>query len=54
MGPEVRDMASNSTPRHFWRLDAWHTLFPDAQLVGSDHAAARETVEEAFACLERA
>lgn len=21
-----------ATPRHFWRLDAWHTLFPEAQL----------------------
>jgi hypothetical protein len=21
-----------ATPRHVWRLDSWHTLFPDAQL----------------------
>jgi len=21
-----------ATPRHVWRLDAWHTLFPDAEL----------------------
>ena len=21
-----------ATPRHVWRLEAWHTLFPDAQL----------------------
>ena len=21
-----------ATPRHIWRLDTWHTLFPDAQL----------------------
>ena len=21
-----------ATPRHYWRLDSWHSLFPDAQL----------------------
>ncbi|MGH8794774.1 MAG: DUF4336 domain-containing protein [Stackebrandtia sp.] len=30
LGP-VRYLVSN-TPRHVWRLDAWHELFPDAQL----------------------
>jgi hypothetical protein len=24
-----------ATPRHFWRLESWHTLFPDAQLWAS-------------------
>lgn len=24
-----------ATPRHVWRLNAWHTLFPDAQLWAS-------------------
>jgi hypothetical protein len=24
-----------ATPRHVWRLDAWHTLFPEAQLWAS-------------------
>ena len=24
-----------ATPRHFWRLNAWHTLFPGAQLWAS-------------------
>ena len=24
-----------ATPRHVWRLDAWHTLFPDAELWAS-------------------
>ncbi len=24
-----------ATPRHFWRLDGWHTLFPEAQLWSS-------------------
>ena len=24
-----------ATPRHVWRLTAWHTLFPDAQLWAS-------------------
>lgn len=26
-----------ATPRHVWRLDAWHTLFPKAQLWTSPH-----------------
>ncbi len=24
-----------ATPRHVWRLEAWHTLFPEAQLWAS-------------------
>ncbi|MGC1647647.1 MAG: hypothetical protein WA741_17645, partial [Candidatus Sulfotelmatobacter sp.] len=24
-----------ATPRHFWRLEGWHTLFPEAQLWSS-------------------
>jgi hypothetical protein len=28
-----------ATPRHVWRLDAWHTLFPEAQLWTSPHTA---------------
>ena len=28
---EVRYLLA-ATPRHVWRLDAWHNLFPDAQL----------------------
>ncbi|MGB6430595.1 MAG: DUF4336 domain-containing protein [Candidatus Acidiferrales bacterium] len=24
-----------ATPRHFWRLDAWHAMFPEAQLWSS-------------------
>lgn len=26
-----------ATPRHVWRLDLWHTLFPEAQLWTSPH-----------------
>ncbi len=26
-----------ATPRHAWRLDSWHTLFPEAQLWTSPH-----------------
>src|SRR5512146_2578082 len=26
-----------ATPRHVWRLSAWHTLFPEAQLWTSPH-----------------
>jgi hypothetical protein len=33
LGP-VRYLVAG-TPRHVWRLDAWHTLFPDAQLWAS-------------------
>jgi len=33
LGP-VRYLVS-ATPRHFWRLYAWHTLFPDAELWSS-------------------
>ncbi len=33
LGP-VRYLVS-PTPRHFWRLYAWHTLFPDAELWSS-------------------
>ncbi|MGE5139031.1 MAG: DUF4336 domain-containing protein, partial [Rudaea sp.] len=30
LGP-VRYLVA-ATPRHVWRLESWHTLFPDAQL----------------------
>jgi hypothetical protein len=30
LGP-VRYLVA-ATPRHVWRLERWHTLFPDAQL----------------------
>ena len=30
LGP-VRYLVA-ATPRHVWRLEAWHTLFPEAQL----------------------
>ncbi len=33
LGP-VRYLVA-ATPRHVWRLDRWHTLFPDAQLWAS-------------------
>lgn len=33
LGP-VRYLVS-PTPRHFWRLNAWHVLFPDAELWSS-------------------
>ena len=33
LGP-VRHLVS-PTPRHYWRLHAWHALFPDAQLWSS-------------------
>ncbi|MDJ0312609.1 DUF4336 domain-containing protein [Arthrobacter sp. H35-D1] len=33
LGP-VRYLVS-PTPRHFWRLNAWHRLFPEAQLFSS-------------------
>jgi hypothetical protein len=33
LGP-VRYLVA-ATPRHVWRLDAWHTLFPEAQLWAS-------------------
>lgn len=33
LGP-VRYLVA-STPRHFWRLEGWHTLFPEAQLWSS-------------------
>lgn len=33
LGP-VRYLLS-PTPRHFWRLNAWHRLFPEAQLFSS-------------------
>ena len=33
LGP-VRYLVS-ATPRHFWRLYTWHTLFPDAELWSS-------------------
>ncbi len=26
-----------ATPRHVWRLEGWHTLFPEAQLWASPH-----------------
>src|SRR5215472_12823048 len=28
---DVRSLVA-ATPRHVWRLEAWHTLFPEAQL----------------------
>jgi|SRR5271155_520665 len=33
LGP-VRYLVA-ATPRHFWRLEVWHTLFPEAQLWSS-------------------
>lgn len=33
LGP-IRYIVS-ATPRHFWRLNRWHTLFPDAELWSS-------------------
>ncbi len=33
LGP-VRYLVA-ATPRHFWRLEGWHTLFPEAQLWSS-------------------
>jgi len=33
LGPVTYLVAA--TPRHFWRLEGWHTLFPDAQLWSS-------------------
>ncbi|MEN5072517.1 DUF4336 domain-containing protein [Isoptericola cucumis] len=38
IGP-VRHLVSN-TPRHVWRLDAWHELFPDAELWSVRHTPA--------------
>jgi len=32
LGP-VRYLVA-ATPRHLWRLEEWHTLFPDAELWG--------------------
>ena len=33
LGPVTYLVAA--TPRHFWRLEGWHTLFPEAQLWSS-------------------
>jgi hypothetical protein len=37
LGP-VRFLVA-ATPRHVWRLSAWHTLFPEAQLMATCRSA---------------